>query len=192
MSEAPKKEVSAIGYSITTNIDGNRQIVFQHFIAADATDAQVNADLDRLMALVDRQRAKYEIPDAQAELDKMREEISQFTEDKEAIAEANYQKGVAAADVELATLRSQREKVINEAQAAHRNNGRQGAFKPIGHVKTTLERIDTGIEQIVESKGKMAAERDFYVQNVEANIQRRRDRVVILQEKIDRLTAQVT
>lgn len=192
MSEAPRKEVSAIGYSITAAIDERRQIVFQHFIAADASDAEVNADLDRIMRLVDRQRAMYELPEKQAELNKLKDEISQFTEDKTVHAEANFQKSQADLDMQIATLQADRKKIYDDAYDAHRRSGRQSAFEPKGHVKNALDRADAGIAQAIEAKGKNEAERDFYVQNIDGNIQRRRDRIALLEGEIAELEKKVT
>ena len=82
MSDTATSATPAIGYSITANIDGNRRIVFQHFVAADEDDASVNANLDRIMGLVDRQRARYEIPGLAEELETLTNTMAQYEEDR--------------------------------------------------------------------------------------------------------------
>jgi Zn-dependent oligopeptidase len=178
------KGVSVIGYSVTANIDGQRQMVFQHFVAQDATDEEVNRDLDRIMRLVDRQRAIYELPDMRDELEKLSDEIAQYTEDKTTSAEANFRKAQAEIDVQLETMQADEKRVREEAYDAFRKSGRQGQFEPKGHVKAQLERLAVGIREAINAKAKNESERDFYVQNIDGNIQRRRERIALLQEKI--------
>lgn len=178
------KGVGVIGYSITANIDGNRQMVFQHFVPQDATDDQVNADLDRIMRLIDRQRSVYELPELREELHKLSEEIAQYNEDMVTQAEVNFGKAQAELHVQLETLQKDHKKVFDEAYAAFRNNGRQGQFEPKGQTKANLERLDAGIRQITEQLGKNAAERDFFQKNTQANIERRLARIDMLKAKI--------
>ena len=185
------KEVSAIGYSVTANIDGNRQIVFQHFIAADADDAQVNKDLDRLMKLVDRQRAIYELPEIQTELDQLAEEISQYTQDKVETAEANFAKAQADLDLQIATMQGERKKVFETAYEQHNRSGRGSAFEPRGQTKVALERADAGIRQAEDQKQKNEAERAQFLLTIDGNIQRRKDRIAILEAKKATLAAKV-
>lgn len=186
------KEVSAIGYSVAANIDGARQITFQHFIASDATDAQVNADLDRIMRIVDRQRAVYEMPEIVAELEKLQEEISQYTEDKVTTAEANFQRAQADLDVQIETLQGDHKKAFNAAYEAHGRSGRGGEFKPRGQTAANLDRIEAGIRQAVEAKEKNENERAQFILTIDGNIQRRRDRIALLEGKLADLKAKVT
>lgn len=189
---ADAKEVSAIGYSVAANIDGSRQITFQHFIASDATDEQVNADLDRIMRIVDRQRAVYEMPEIQEELDKLNEEISQYTEDKVTTAEANFLRAQADLDVQIATLQADHKKAFDTAYEQHGRSGRGGEFKVRGQTAAALDRIDAGIRQAIEQKDKNENERAQFVLAIDGNIQRRRDRIALLEGKLADLKAKIT
>ena len=93
----------AIGYSITVDVAPGRQMVFQHFVGDDESDATVSQRIDRLMAFADRQRARYELPDIAEELLKMNDEIAQLEQDR---AEAELRHGVAnkSFDNELARM----------------------------------------------------------------------------------------
>lgn len=187
-----EKEVSAIGYSVAANVGGDRQLTFQHFIASDATNAEVNADLDRIMGIVDRQRAVYQMPEVQDELDKLHEEISQYTEDKVTTAEANFHRAQADLDVQIATLQADHKKAFEAAYARHTTSGRRGDFKPTGQTGAALDRIDAGIRQLVEQKDKNENERAQFILAIDGNIQRRRDRIALLEGKLADLKAKVT
>ena len=64
MSEAP-----ALGYSIVANLGDNRQITAQCFVAHDEPLSVVNDHIDKVMRVIDRQRATYQIKELQTELD---------------------------------------------------------------------------------------------------------------------------
>ena len=62
------KPASAIGYSVVINLDGNRQVTAQCFVAEDEEDSAINFKFDRVFAILDRQKARYDIVNERDEL----------------------------------------------------------------------------------------------------------------------------
>lgn len=178
--------IPAIGISITANVDGNRQIVFQHFYAADLPDAEINAGIDRMMNFSDRQRARYELPELREERRKIMDENAQYAEDL-ATAEANHERAQAGLDVQIETLQSDHKEAFETAYAEHRRSGRTGSFVPKGVIATNLERLKMGIAQADETKKKNDEERRQFLQNMQIAMDRRTARLAVLADKIAEL-----
>lgn len=186
MSDTATSATPAIGYSITANIDGNRQIVFQHFVAADEDDASVNANLDRIMSLVDRQRARYEIPGLQEELDTLTNTMAQYEEDR-ARVDLEYDKAMATLDVQIEEMAGKRKEFFDQGYEQHKSSGRQGSYKPQGMVKTNIARVENAIEQAKEAKTKNLNERAQATENLEISITRHKARIALVTERIAKL-----
>jgi hypothetical protein len=165
-------EVLAVGWSIVANLGGDRQITFQSAFAVDMTDAEKNKLLDDTMALVDRQKARSELPDVRAELFKHRETLAQYEEDlgrvdtMEAEKVAELQRQIAELedetsyerlrDAAMAPLMEKHAEIAaarmsewNAGQAEFDRAGKQGAYQPRGHRQVNLDRID---KTLAESK----------------------------------------
>lgn len=182
-------EATALGWSITANIDGNRQIVLQSFFALDASDEDANAMLDKANRLVDRMRAKYEIPGLKEERAKYVAEIAQAEQDI-AEAELNHGKAQASLDVQIATLQDDARKAFEAGYERFKHDGRQGSYAPKGADKTNQDRFASAVEQAKAAKLKNDNERDQAMQGFGIALARRRDAVVELDKKIADLEAQ--
>jgi hypothetical protein len=64
--DAPKGP--AIGYSIIANLGEKRQMTVQYFVDGDEPLSVIHANVDRTLAVLDRQIARYEIGDLKKEL----------------------------------------------------------------------------------------------------------------------------
>lgn len=186
MSDTATSATPAIGYSITANIDGNRQIVFQHFVAADEDDTSVNANLDRIMGLVDRQRARYEIPGLAEELETLTNTMAQYEEDR-ARVDLEYDKAMATLDVQIEEMAGKRKEFFDQGYEQHKSSGRQGSYKPQGMVKTNIARVENAIEQAKEAKTKNLNERAQATENLEISITRHKARIALVTERIAKL-----
>lgn len=173
----------AIGFSTTVNVDGDRQLVFQGYFEQDEDDKVVNARIDRIMLLADRQRSKYKLPTLREELAKLTDELAQYKQDVDE-AELNFQKAQAALDVQLLELRTHGEKIHNDGAAGHARLGKGGAYVPKGHVATSLDNIDKQLQEIKDRKVSNEAEKKVHADNVAIAIERRHTRVKLLQEQI--------
>jgi hypothetical protein len=181
LNEADVTKEPAVGFSVTTNLDGNRQIVMQGFFAAATPADEANAVLDRVLALADRQRARYELPEVEEELRKHKDALAQFEEDR-ARVELDFTRDQARREVEIAEM----EKVRDEERAkhladfnanilkvqghreeqyklgldAHVRGGRGGSYVPRGHDKANLDRVDSQIKALGEARDAAMAKWD--------------------------------
>ena len=184
LHEPPVEKVVASAVEIVVGVANDRQMRFSTAFEGDETDAAINARFDRIFRLADRQKARYEIDDLDLDLSKTRDTLSQFREDMGRI-EADHERAQAARGVEMAELENlraeKRDEFIAEINATilkmqeqraeternaiedHNRSGARGSFVARGHVKTTLERIDTTIKKAGENREEALAgfERDY-------------------------------
>ena len=180
--EEPIK-VPAIGFSITANIDGNRQVVFQGFFDENEEDKVVNRRVDRVMHLIDRQRSIYEIPGLKEELQKLTDELAQYNEDV-GKAEIEFEKAQATLDVQFLEVQQTRAKEHEAGLAEHKRSGKMSGYKPAGNRARNLELCQKQLDDIKKQKETNAAERQQFLDNIKASIERRQTRIEILKTKI--------
>lgn len=166
-STEPIEKVVATGVSLVVGLSDNMQITFQSGFEGDETDAAVNARLDRLIALANRQKAIAEVPMLENELFKHREELAQFQEDLDRVeldyATAQEQRRQAIAELEAGRAKARkkfeaeinvmilemqdvRQETFNAGLGEHQRSGRSGSYVPKGHVATNIAKIDKQIE----------------------------------------------
>jgi hypothetical protein len=171
--EAPVVKVIATGVSLVVGLANDRQITFQTGFEGDEPDDVVNARLDRIMRLADRQKARYQIEEVEEELVKHQETLANFLEDLER-REIQHTHDQAAKRVEIEHMAELREQAKADFQAqidgtilkiqqareeqcasgleAYRASGRQGSYVPSGATKRNLELIDKQIDQAKEHR----------------------------------------
>jgi hypothetical protein len=173
----------ALGYSITANLDGSRQIVVQCFTDGDESLEATHAKIDRAMAVVDRQKARYQIVDLRKERAQLVDELAQGAQDL-AEVDLNFVKAQAGLDVQAGELNRQAEEVFKQAYEAHDRTGRTGKFKLVGHAKANTERVQAALDQVAALKAKNEAEREQHRQGFQISQQRREARVALLDGEI--------
>ncbi len=187
----PPTQVVALGYSIVGAMSDNAQITFHHAIAEDEDDATVNRKIDRLMAIIDRQRAKYERPAILKELRDLEDMNAQVAEDV-ANSEQQFQKQQAELDVQIETFNTERKKFFDTAAAKHTRSGREGSYQPRGADQAMLDRQDAGVRAAVEAKQRNEAERQQFFQNIDVSTQRRVVRIGVLNARLAEINELVT
>jgi len=176
-------QVPAIGFSTTVNVDGDRQMVFQGYFEQGEPDDVVNARIDRIMLLADRQRSKYKLPALREELQKLTDELAQYKQDVDE-AELNFQKAQAGLDIQIVELMAQKANLHNEGAASHAARGKVSPYKPAGHVASSLQNIEKQVADLKDRKASNEAEKKVHYDNVVIAIDRRQARVQVLQEQI--------
>lgn len=176
-------DVPAIGYSITANIGDDRQVVFQHFVGSDETDASVNAALDRIMGLIDRQKARAALPGLLAERRKLVDENAQYEQDR-AEAELNYQKAQAALETQLVEAGEAKKEAMSAGYSQHVQSGRTGEYKPKGAVAASITAAERVEKELKAAMDKNTAERDQHIENMRITMDRRVARIALLDEQI--------
>lgn len=139
---APAGSDPALGFSITSNIHGSAQIVVQAFIERDAEPKAIDDLLDKVMARLDRQSAKYMIKD----LKKKRElEALQYEDQKRKADELpqKYADEFHATESKRSNGR-QREYTPSPQHAAAMEN----AQKTVAAMKQNIERFDVNIAEL--------------------------------------------
>lgn len=193
MSEAatPPTQVVALGYSIVGSISDNAQITFHHAIAEDESDASVNAKLDRIMGLIDRQRLKYEAPALRKELADLKDMNAQSTEDM-ANSEANYNKAQADLDVQIETFQKKAKELHDVGYARHQHSGRGGSYVPKGNDAQQIAAAKAGVDAAVEAKARNDAERKQFLENIGVSTSRREARIAMIEGKLAEIDKLVT
>lgn len=181
MSEIDK--VPAIGFSVTANVDGDRQVVFQGYFEQAEDDAVVNARIDRIMALTDRQRSKYKLPGLREEQRKLADELAQYKQDVDE-AELNFNKAQATLDVQALELGKNRARIHNDGLQQHNVLGKSGSYVPKGAAAASLANLDKALEEVKDRKTTNEAEKKVHLDNVSIAINRRHARLALLEQEI--------
>lgn len=187
MTTAP---APALGYSIVANLGGDRQITVQCFVGEDEPLSTINAKLDRALAVVDRQKARYEIDEIREDLSKHEKTYAQFVEDAERI-ELDYQQSQKGLNDEIEKLAALHDETRDAGYQAHVSSGRRGGFAPSGHLKQQLSAINGQKLQLAEARDKNTAERDAAISQLaiskaryEAEIDRLKTKIAAVEAKI--------
>lgn len=181
-------EVSAIGISVITNMPGDRQITAQCHIASDASTAEVNALMDRMWSVIDRQKARYEMEGKEADLDVVRKTLQRMEQDF-AMAESVYQREQAELRTKSATALEAGEEAAKRAYDEHVNSGRHGRFKLQGARASEVARARQVADAYEEQRKKAEAERSKYIDNIETSRARFREDIARLEGEIARRKA---
>ncbi len=154
----PQTSAPALGYSIIANLGDNRQMTVQCFVDSDEPLTAMHAKIDKAQAVVDRQRAKYELKDLLEEREKHVRTLNQSEEDV-AKLEAEFESGQARADVQIGLLGEQIAAINKESYA----RGRQGG--PVGADKARASALAGEQKALMDEKAKQAEERKQALQN---------------------------
>lgn len=185
---AAKKEVSAIGYSIVANVVDDVQMTFQHFVAADASDAQVNADLDRIMGLVARQRLILAEPKLRKELAELRASIKQYAADLEKV-EADWQTAQEGLKTQIADLQAMGEKAFQAGYDEHVKAGRAGEYKPRGSTEQRIRAAAADVAKLTQAMETNIAERGQARQQLEIAMRAREGRMAMIEDQLAEIAA---
>jgi phage protein D len=181
---APEKApATALGWSMTANLGGDRQVVFQSFVPSDAPDPEINAVIDRAVRIVDRQQARHEIVAYTKERADLQADVEQGDANIETV-EANYKKAQAEFDVQALELNRAigTTRAAAAEKAAQRGQSPHAALK--GQGQSLIDRCDQGLAQIKEDRARQAEERTVALEGFHATQKRRRDRIALLDTMI--------
>ena len=178
----PEDEVSAeapapaLGYSILANLGDEKQLTVQCFVDSEEPLASIHRKVDRAMAVVDRQRAKYRLKDLYKELAQTEEGLGRLEDDLNRL-EFAFEQNQKASDQRIAD-NLKRMGVVQDAALA------RGRAKPVGADAATLTNLKKENEEIVAGKAKAEAERKQARDNIAVSIQRFNDSIAKHKEQI--------
>lgn len=177
MTEAVMEtSAAALGFSVIANLGDDRQFTGQCFVDSDDDLAIINAKVDKVMVIIDRQKAKYRIKDLRKEVAEMEAALGR-QEDDLARLEETYEANQAVLDKSIRAALEQTQKLVDEAIA-------RGRAQPVGAEKGQVTGLKREIEQLNEQKAKAQAERDVARSNMAVNVGRFRDAIAKKNEEI--------
>lgn len=184
----PDKPATALGYSIVINLDGNRQVTAQCFVAEDEDDSAINSKFDRVFAILDRQKARYDIVNEREELAKETGTLDQLKEDL-ARVDHDFDKAQAALDLQMIEMQEQNKGVFEAGYNEHIISGRRGEYVPKGFAAQQARATEAALANVTADKAKNNAEREQHRQGVLISVERydkaiaqRRHRIVELEK----------
>lgn len=137
---------AVVAFSVVLNVGGDRQVSFNgHFDRDDDQESQ-NRIVDRVMAVGDRQKAKYDLEKAENEFEEAARHLRNFL-NAVPMAEKEVEYRVAVLKVELAEMIKVRNERYNEYAAKHVADRRKGPFEPRGAQIGALANMDNEIEK---------------------------------------------
>ena len=182
------KPASAIGYSVVINLDGNRQVTAQCFVAEDEEDSAINFKFDRVFAILDRQKARYDIVNERDELAKEAGTLDQLKEDL-ARVDHDYDKAQATLDAQLVEMQDQNKGAFEAGYNEHVESGRRGEYVPKGFAAQQARAIEVALSNVKENKEKNNAEREQHRVGVLISVERYEKAVAQRKAKIAELEA---
>lgn len=178
-----RQPAPAIGCSVVMNFPGDRQATLQTFFPQEASDDEANALLDRLFALSDRQRAKYDIEDLLKERSQTETGLLQFKEDQARVGE-RFEKEQAERQVQMDTMLTEAKSVHDRAYEDHGKTGRTGEFEMRGATKANHERLRQGAARVKADMDKQEAEKATALENLSGSVERYEQAIARLDAKI--------
>lgn len=173
MSEA----APALGFSIIANVGDNRQITCQCFVGIEEETPAIHARIDKVQAVIDRQRARYEIKDLLKEREKHAVTLARAEDDFKRV-EQTFKDQQDAHDRRLMDIAAQIAEIDETASIRGRVSGPQGADKSRKNA-LIAERKD-----IAALKEQQRAERDQHHTNVVISIERFKEALADCDAKI--------
>lgn len=177
-------KVPAIGVSITANVDGDRQVVFQTAVDPAESDKNVNALLDRLLGFASRQKMIHDIVSMKKALKKAAEDID-VLELQLQHSKSNCQIAKAQLDIEILEWTKAKKKLFDDGYKVHAANpGRRSEYVPRGETAQRIDRLEQMIEENRRKQEKNEEGFTAEAENFETNISKRR-------AYIEELTAEI-
>lgn len=161
--DAPVVKVIATGISLVVGLSDNMQITFQSGFEGDETDDVVNARVDRLVRIAERQKAVAAIDRLETDLVGQKEKLAQYRLDYDTIdlstnqiiaqREIEFDERIALRDSErkvfadeidekIAAIQERRDAEYKAGLDEFTLGGRGGAYHPRGARKQALERME--------------------------------------------------
>ena len=181
MSEA--STAPALGYSIVANLGGDRQITVQCFVGSDEPLVSINKKIDRALAVVDRQKARYELEDLYEERHKTAQTLAQFEEDL-ARLDLDFEASQDSLRKQITEVLTASNDAFDKGYNEYVTSGRRGDYKPTGATKQAMSVAEAQKHQIEQAMQKNANERDQALQQTTISVQRFKQALALADTKI--------
>lgn len=139
----PKPE-AVVAFSLVVGCGDARQMNFNAHFGRDEDPAVQNAIIDKIMALGDRQKARYDLSKMESEFEEVGRHLRNFL-NAIPIAEKTAEHQLAVLNAKLVAQRGARDDVFKAGYEAHGVSKRRGVFEPAGALKGRLNGMDIDI-----------------------------------------------
>lgn len=184
MTAAAETPAAALGFSILANLGDEKQFTAQCFVDSDDEISTIHAKVDKVMVVIDRQKAKYRLHDLRKEVAEMEGGLGR-QEDDLARLEEQFERNQEALDARLLECIKARSAVQDEARA-------RGRASPVGADKARFDNLGKEMEDLRGKKAEAVAERETARQNMATNVGRFRDAIAKKNEEIAECEALVS
>jgi predicted nucleic acid-binding Zn-ribbon protein len=171
----------ALGYSITANLGDDRQIVVQCFADNDDPLKVIHQQLDKAMAVVDRQKAKYKKIEVEKNVEEMERTLRRLKADLNE-AEVAFERKLKEIDGQLLDV----VKARDEAQQRFNESGRAA---PVGADKGRIPALKAEGERLNGEREKALEERKLGREHAATNIKRFEEEIAKARAQIDECVA---
>lgn len=169
----PKPEAVVAG-SLVVNCGGDRQINLNFHFGRDEDPAVQNAILDKIMALGDRQKAKYDLDKLETEFEEVGRHLRNFL-NAIPVAEQTAKHQIAVLQARLAAQKEARDDVFKQGYEAHGASKRRGVFEPTGALKGRLGGMDIDIKKTEDAIAAVPADLAQHKSQTAVNVQKYQD-----------------
>lgn len=185
----------ATAFSLVVGLAPDRQMTFQSGFEGDETDEVIRARVNRLLDLGDYLKARYEIPEAEKNLAKQRETLTNLIVDRERL-DKEYESEQAGRrnqlevlddvcaeaikeakleiNVKILEAQQTKQRIHDEGATESYKSGRRGTYEPRGAVKANIATLDGAIEHfkdlLEKEEIKIKAEFEVRRENLVAEI----------------------
>lgn len=169
----PKPE-AVVAVSVVVTCGGDRQMNLNAHFGRDDDPAVQNAILDKIMALGDRQKAKYDIGKLEMEFEEVGRHLRNFLY-AIPIAKQSAQHQSAVLNVRLLAQREAREEAYKQGYDAHISSKRRSAYEPSGALKGKLGGMDSDIRKTEEAIAALPNDTAQALSQTAVNVQKYQD-----------------
>ena len=161
----PAQPAPAIGYSMSCNIGAERGITVQCFVGEDEDDRTINAKIDRVFRVMDRQLAKYAVDGLRKAARKFEEQLAKLVE-SEAVMENQHQKDLAQIDIEIAEYQTHADSIREAAYSVAAQTGRSNKAALAGQPNANIQRMEKAVKDATAMKERKAADREQFLKDM--------------------------
>jgi chromosome segregation ATPase len=157
-SQAPAvQQVPMVGFSITANLYGERNIVFQSAYPSDFSDKDADAVVNAVMRQADRMKARYKIEEIEADIRKHRE-MRRHQENLLDGLDAQERDKLDGLSKRIAAQTERKSKAFELGEAKHNEAGRPGPYRPGGSAQSEISACDSDIARAKNEMTEVRAE----------------------------------
>lgn len=162
MDPTSPTQVAAIDIEYIATLGGDRQLRLRTFVERDLGEDYANGVLDRLTAVGERQKARFDLDALEEQFELKGTALRHLIKGIPA-AEANHDAAAAERAKSIERLRLKEEQLYIDGSAEHDAGGKRGAYRPAGARKAEMEAVARDVARLIAEGEKAAAERQAFL-----------------------------